>query len=244
MTKTAVIVDGGFYRKRANHYWGDKNPEDRAKELRDYVFLHLQKKDGDSTRELYRILYYDCPPSQSVVYHPIKGNVEFRKEAIYDWTLKFFEELKKQRKVALRLGRLADTSAHFMLKPEVTKNLCAKRMSVDDLTDRDFQISFKQKGVDMRIGVDISSMAYEGIVNQIIMIAGDSDFVPAAKAARRKGIDFILDPMGNNVSDDLLEHIDGKETFIKCKDPSAALRAQTTLKARRARTQLLKPKTQ
>ena len=66
-----------------------------------------------------------------------------------------------------------------------------------------------QKGVDMRIGVDISSMAFKKQVNQIILIAGDSDFVPAAKLARREGIDFILDPMGNHIPDDLFEHIDG-----------------------------------
>ena len=54
----------------------------------------------------------------------------------------------------------------------------------------------KQKGVDMRIGVDIASLAYKKQVNQIILIAGDSDFVPAAKLARREGIDFVLDPLG------------------------------------------------
>ena len=64
----------------------------------------------------------------------------------------------------------------------------------------------------MRIGVDIASIAFKKQVNQIILIAGDSDFVPAAKLARREGIDFILDPMGNPVSEDLFEHIDGVRT--------------------------------
>lgn len=57
----------------------------------------------------------------------------------------------------------------------------------------------------MKLGIDVSSLAYEGIVDQIVLIAGDSDFVPAAKVARRKGIDFILGPMGNHVNSDLLE---------------------------------------
>ena len=64
----------------------------------------------------------------------------------------------------------------------------------------------------MRIGVDIASMAFKKQVNQIILVAGDSDFVPAAKQARREGIDFILDPMGNPIPDDLFEHIDGIRT--------------------------------
>ena len=37
----------------------------------------------------------------------------------------------------------------------------------------------------------------------------DADFVPAAKLARREGVQFILDPLWQNVSPDLFEHIDG-----------------------------------
>ena len=40
-------------------------------------------------------------------------------------------------------------------------------------------------------------------------VAGDADFVPAAKLARREGVQFVLDPLWRSVSPDLLEHIDG-----------------------------------
>lgn len=72
-----------------------------------------------------------------------------------------------------------------------------------------------QKGVDMRIGTDIASLTYKKQVSQIILIAGDSDFVPAAKLARREGIDFILDPMWANIKPDLFEHIDGLKSQWK-----------------------------
>lgn len=219
MTKTAILVDGGFYRKRAANLWGKKNARDRADELIGYAFKHLDKKDGPCARELYRIFYYDCPPLRTTVFHPLRGNIDFGKQETYQWSLDFFNELKRQRKVALRLGRLSDGNAHFAMKPDTVKRICAGKMTVEDLTEKDFAVSFVQKGVDMRMGIDISSLAYEGIVGQIILISGDSDFVPAAKAARRKGIDFILDPMGQKISDDLFEHIDGKETFIEEGDP-------------------------
>lgn len=61
----------------------------------------------------------------------------------------------------------------------------------------------------MRIGLDIASLAYKKQTDQIILIAGDSDFVPAAKLARREGIDFILDPMWTTIKENLFEHIDG-----------------------------------
>ncbi len=69
-----------------------------------------------------------------------------------------------------------------------------------------------QKGVDMRIGLDIASMAYKKQVDQIVLISGDSDFVPAAKLAGREGIDFILDPLGAGIKNILMEHIDGLRT--------------------------------
>jgi uncharacterized LabA/DUF88 family protein len=42
-----------------------------------------------------------------------------------------------------------------------------------------------------------------------VLISGDSDFVSAAKVARREGIDFVLDPLWNHIDDALFEHIDG-----------------------------------
>ena len=108
---------------------------------------------------------------------------------------------------------------NYNLKPDVTKQLCLGKRTVDSLTESDFVFTAQQKGVDMKIGVDIASLAYKKQVDQIILIAGDSDFVPAAKLARREGIDFILDPMWGNVTEDLFEHIDGLKSLWKKKEP-------------------------
>lgn len=216
MAKTAIMIDGGYYRKRAHALWGDRSPETRAEELNRYVFRHIDKKDGDCKRELYRVFYYDCPPVKKDVFHPLtRKTVSFAKDPMYKWANAFHNALKSKRKFALRMGRLSDNDLFFQISQDAMKRLCAGKASVEDLKESDFKITFKQKGVDMKLGIDISSLAYEGIVDQIILIAGDSDFVPAAKVARRKGIDFILDPMGNNINSDLMEHIDGLETFIK-----------------------------
>lgn len=118
------------------------------------------------------------------------------------------EQLKKRRKFALRLGHLSE-QMHYNLKPDATKALCSGKRTIESLTEMDFIFTAQQKGVDMKIGVDIASPAYKKLVDQIILIAGDSDFVPAEKLARREGIDFILDLMWSNVRPDLFEHIDG-----------------------------------
>lgn len=219
MAKTAILVDGGFYRKRSYALWGDRTPEDRATELKNYVFKHIDKRDGPFERELYRVFYYDCPPSDANAYNPRTGKTfNLKRDPTYAWANGFFDCLKRQRKFALRMGRISDASVGYDINRKTLKRLCRGEIKVEDLEDSDFHPAWRQKGVDMKLGLDISSLAYEGIVNQIVLIAGDSDFVPAAKVARRKGIDFILDPMGASVSPDLFENIDGMETFIR-RDP-------------------------
>jgi len=78
-----------------------------------------------------------------------------------------------------------------------------------ELGETDVALGLRQKGVDMRIGLDITSITLKKQADTIILVTGDSDFVPAAKLARREGVEFILDPMRQNIGDDLFEHIDG-----------------------------------
>ena len=61
----------------------------------------------------------------------------------------------------------------------------------------------------MRLGLDVAAMAFKRQVKQIVLVAADSDFVPAVKLARREGIDVILDPMGGHAAKDLIAHVDG-----------------------------------
>ncbi|MDR2898110.1 MAG: NYN domain-containing protein [Spirochaetaceae bacterium] len=210
MIKTAILVDGGFYRKRAAYLWGQKSAIDRANELVSYCKLHLKEKHDINKHYLYRIFYYDCPPIDKQVYHPfLRKNIDFKQTDTYRWSVDFLNELKTKRKLAIRLGKLADSTAHYNLKPEITKKVFSQRLNYSDITEGDFVLNLKQKGVDMKIGIDIASLAYKKQVDQIVLIAGDSDFVPVAKLARREGLDFILDPLWADVPSDLFEHIDG-----------------------------------
>lgn len=215
MGKTAIMVDGGFYRKRANYLLGEKSAEDRADELVEYCSKHLWDNYTNSRRELYRIFYYDCSPSEKSIYNPItKKTIDLSKSTSYKWSNDFFKALCKKRKVALRKGELLDLSTGYTLRWEALKKLCDGSLTVDQLTESDLSLNVTQKGVDMRIGLDIASLCHKGLVDQIILIAGDSDFVPAAKYARREGIDFILDPMWHPIKDSLNEHIDGLSTKV------------------------------
>ncbi len=212
--KTAILVDGGFYRRRAQKIFGDISAEKRAIELVNYCKRHLKTHGEDN--DLYRIFYYDCPPTSKRIFHPfLQRQVDFSKTELFLWMSQFLNELKKKRKLALRLGKLAEEQAYYTIRPNIIKKLCNGSMQFCDLEESDFSVQIDQKGVDMRIGLDIASLAYKKQVEQIILISGDSDFVAAAKYARREGIDFILDPLGAPIKPDLFEHIDGLRTCDK-----------------------------
>lgn len=214
MNKVAILVDGGFYKKRAKILFGEKTPQDRASELITYCMRHIQKPKSERLDCLYRIFYYDCPPSDKTVFNPLTGKaVNLKKDDLYSWSIDFLKELASKRKVALRMGELLEGSMGYILKPDIFKKLCRKEISIDDLNDSHLYLDIQQKGVDMRIGLDIASIAYKKLADQIVLIAGDSDFVPAAKHARREGIDFILDPMWLPIKENLNEHIDGLKSM-------------------------------
>lgn len=213
--KTAILVDGGFYRKRAQSKLGDKTPAERAKELNDYCYRHLGKSGckSDEKDDLYRVFYYDCPPMEKKLYHPyLKKQIDFSKSDLYTWMNDFLNELKKKRKFALRMGKLADAQAYYSIRYDILKKVCNGSVAFSDLKEEDFMLQVDQKGVDMKIGLDIASLAYKKQVDRIVLISGDSDFVSAAKLARREGIDFILDPLHAPIKEDLFEHIDGLHT--------------------------------
>lgn len=65
-----------------------------------------------------------------------------------------------------------------------------------------------QKGVDMRVGLDIASLTLKRQVDVIVLVTGDSDFVPAMKFARREGAQLFLVNLGHKVVDEMHEHAD------------------------------------
>lgn len=233
--KTAIFVDGAFFIRRAWHIFGELAPEELASKLWSYslrhIFpMHAQEREALSDKErnirdtadfhhalehLYRIFFYDCPPLNKKMHHPItKKCIDFSKSEKALWRLDFHEALREKRKVALRLGEIDNTNCAWTITPQKIKELYTHKITIDELQEDDYTLTSKQKGVDMRIGIDIASVAYKKQASRIVLISGDSDFVPAAKLARREGIDFILDPMHAPIKEDLHEHIDGKRTVF------------------------------
>lgn len=73
---------------------------------------------------------------------------------------------------------------------------------------------FEQKRVDILLGVDMVELAATRQIQTAILVAGDSDFVPAIHAVKRQGVSTVLwhGPKvrgpGNTVHDELWQQFD------------------------------------
>lgn len=237
---TAILVDGAFFLRRFRHCFPDHDradPRSVAHGLGLLAYWHLALRLGPfvvnerlsqnfqiaESAEFYRLFFYDCPPLTKRMHRPLtKASVDFGKSPDARFRLSLHHEVQKLRKVAIRLGRLNDTS-RWRLSEHATNRLIADPANFV-AEDDDFEIDTKQKGVDMRLGLDVASLAFKKQVDQIVIVAADADFVPAAKLARREGIDVILDRMGDHrAALDLVEHVDAiRDCFLPASNPLKA----------------------
>ena len=193
------------------------DPEAVARSIWQLVRNHLQQLNDtyqvkNPVALLYRTFYYDATPYDKKAHRPVSSSaIDYAKTDQAKFRERLFQVLRSSRSLAVRLGEVrGDSGARFwILKPNSQKGILNRTLDVDDLTDDDFTPSLRQKGVDMRIGLDIASLTLKKHVDTIILVSGDADFVPAAKFARREGVKFVLDPLWHNIPADLNEHIDG-----------------------------------
>ena len=210
--RIAFLIDGGFFLKRLPYLVRPEhcvNAERITVTMRHLCRNHVKMLTGLTGAKwiepVYRIFYYDAVPYGGKAHHPIDNRpIDFDKSNIATERRALFDSLRRQRKVALRDLWLS-------------------------LDGGSVALGLKQKGVDMRIGVDIASLVLKKQVDTIVLVAGDSDFVPAAKLARREGIDFILDPLWQQINADLFEHIDGLQSGLS--RPGARAKASAGMAA-------------
>ena len=218
MPRAAILIDGGYLLKRLPRVRPDVNVMEAmgvVQAIERLVHSHLRQLNqihqaANLWSLLYRCFYYDAVPYANRLHRPVSGAaVDYAKSDIAYFRSRLFAAIRKQPNFALRLGEVRKPSDRsWVLKPEAQKLLLNGGKGVDDLKDADFTPDLRQKGVDMRIGLDIAAITLKKQADTIILVSGDSDFVPAAKLARREGVTFILDPLWRGVSPDLLEHID------------------------------------
>lgn len=174
--RVAILIDGGFFLKRLPKLVPEadrQTAEGIATSIKKLCRSHVRQLTGvDGGRwqdEIYRIFFYDAVPFTGVGHHPLENRqIDFGKSDTAVFRQQLFDCLRRQRKVALRLGKV-NRESDWSPPAEKVRKILQTRAWID--------------------GIDFEN-------------------VPAAKLARREGREFVLDPLWQAVTADLLEHID------------------------------------
>lgn len=192
-------MDGGFVRKRLA---ARKQAVDagRVLEIAERISGHRELRGS----QLLRTHFYDAPPLTERLLRPLDRHpIELGGTPQFHSIHRLHNELRAAKRIALRLGELQLRG--WIIGPAAQRAL---RRHARALQPDDFIPDVVQKGVDLRIGLDIARLAFQRLVDSIVLVTGDSDFLPAMKLARREGLRIFLDTLGQGARLPLLEHSD------------------------------------
>lgn len=189
MKSAIVLIDGGFLRSQARKAGRKYDPA-----LIERFSLACIQADEEGLR----VLYYDCAPYVGSAIQPVSGTVRN-----FVGSDQWLNELAALDLFAVRRGVLKFRG--FKRRSRVLPGTPP--------TDADFDPQFEQKGVDMRIGLDIAAYSAQRLAHRIILVTNDTDCVPAMKFARKAGLQTILVKVpGCNPAPELLAHADFKRS--------------------------------
>ena len=195
----AILVDGGFLRRKL----ATKTHQMDSDDFRLFVG-DLRAHSALAEHRLHRVYYYDAGPLTGQARNPLNGErINFSAQSVAVHNQRLLDEVAQIPFVSLRMGEL-DHMGQWEIKPAV---LASARGEVL-LRGGDLKPKITQKGVDMRLGLDIASLTLKRQARIIVLVTGDSDFVPVMKFARREGAQVFLVPLGHKIRDSMREHAD------------------------------------
>lgn len=204
--KHAILIDGGFLKPLFRRTFS------RRIEAVDVCSLakELSSKHADNCA-LLRIYYYDSPPLDVTKAKPITGSpYNFKNTDVYRHQQALFSQLKTSDFVSVREGTLKFRG--WELKGSTLRTLRQSGNQNASLTDDSFQPNIQQKGVDTKLGLDMAWITFCHVAERVIIVTGDSDFVPAIKAARRNGVQVTLCSLAHGITKNLKNNVDVLDT--------------------------------
>jgi uncharacterized LabA/DUF88 family protein len=193
--ETAVMIDGAFIRKK---FRSAMKEDVMASDIQQIV-TGIFRETNIPNCEGYRVYFYDCKPCSERTSLPISHTAHnFEKSPQYTKGTELIKAIKMLPFFAVREGVLSFNG--WTLKPSY--------YGKNPLNDDCFTPNLKQKGVDIKIGLDVAWISFNRMAKNIIMVTGDSDFIPVIKTARRNGVFVYLFTLQHNVKKELLENVD------------------------------------
>lgn len=198
LNRVAILIDGGFFLQRFKNINAGRSPRigDMQPFINDVMAKVAATNPAGTNDMLLRCYYYDCRPNGDTKVDPNGNSVDFSAHAQFVAANHFHNDLRTFPQLALRLGELSFDG--WKLDRAATAT-----------TPATYKPDFKQKSVDIKLGLDIAWMSSKRTIDKLVLVAGDSDFVSPMKFARREGILVYLNPMAQpQIKIILKEHAD------------------------------------
>lgn len=198
--KVNILIDGGFFVqkfKEKHRKLPDEN--DIENEIATIMSVIRAKADSGCNDILFRVYYYDCRPFGGKKKKP--GDTEetdFSQTNTFKKKERVLRNLAQKERFAVRLGELSFDGWSESERTDEKTGIVTKV----------YNPKLKQKGVDMKVGLDMALMALKHTVDKVVLVAGDSDFIAPIKFVRKEGVLAYLYTMGHNVKSNLREHCD------------------------------------
>jgi len=207
MEKCAIFIDGGYMDSLLKK-WNDF-PLDYDK---------FAKKICEITNtELLRVYYYNCLPIIRKMYsvncyscgnlfeihfEPNDNVKLYCEECIQQGRLKIIP-IKYDKKITEEDEERYKEKKNFYNKINRLPRFEVRYGRLQIINGK-----FKQKGVDVRMSLDIADKCFEGQIQHAIIIAGDYDFIPAIHRAKDYGAIVHLFCNMKKINRELLDEVD------------------------------------
>lgn len=198
----ALLLDGGFLKRQL----GTSKAPMTVAEVAGFV-AKAAAHDALKDLRLHRVYFYDAKPLEGSAENPLDGGaLDFSSSPASARNKSLHSAISKEPFFSLRYGELHcdgwRLKAKVLFKAKKTPGVPLA------LAASDIEPNIRQKGVDMRIGLDIASLTLKEHADVIVLVTADSDFVPAMKFARREGAQLYLITLGHGIKVGMREHAD------------------------------------
>ncbi len=193
-------MDGGFVVKKLSAESCAFPPAEQIESLAHQICALAAAPSS----ELLRAYFYHARPAAAEIRNPLSGErINLATTEVFRQHESLIDSLELKTSFAVRLGET--TVNDWRLGSKAMKSMLASPRPVDA---QDLVPNISQKGVDLRIGIDLARLALRCLVDTVIVVSGDSDLIPAFKFVRREGLRVILATLGHGVRRDLKAHAD------------------------------------
>ncbi len=197
----AILIDGGFVKYTLKRRRADPPIDEK---LVGAFVASIGELSQLASHRLHRVYFYDAKPLTKKVTRPDGAVIDFAASKAHAISMQQHQTFSRLPYVAMRFGELSDRGW------KVPERILRKRKHAENMTVQtsDLEPNVQQKGVDMRIGLDIAILTIKRQVAVVVLVTGDSDLVPAMKLARREGAQLILITLGQKLKEAMYDHAD------------------------------------